>query len=189
MRNLAAVFLMLSSALLGRTYKISTFAGGGPPDNVPATSLGLDLGNNAFISVNSAADAVGNVFFASGNSVFRLDRATGIVSRVAGNGPGGFSGQRIRKVSNGVITTVAGTGDFGSSGNNGPATSAEFEFPIALAVDAAGNLLHCGLGRLPHPQSLERRDHDGRTALLASTGDPEIGSTLAPMGFTASAPT
>ena len=44
----------------------------------------------------------------------------------------------IRKVSNGVITTVAGGGP--SLGDNGPATSAQLNFPEGVAVDSAGNL-------------------------------------------------
>ena len=40
----------------------------------------------------------------------------------------------------GTITTVAGTGDFGSSGDGGPALSAKLADPIAVAVDASGNL-------------------------------------------------
>ena len=45
---------------------------------------------------------------------------------------------------NGIITTVAGNGTSGYSGDNGPATSAEFYFNYyyfaGLAVDSAGNL-------------------------------------------------
>ena len=47
---------------------------------------------------------------------------------------------RIRKISNGVITTIAGNGKSGFSGDNGPATSAEFDNPVAVAVDSIGNL-------------------------------------------------
>jgi sugar lactone lactonase YvrE len=49
--------------------------------------------------------------------------------------------QRIRKVTTDkLIHTVAGTGSQGFGGDAGQATSAIFNFPVALAVDGAGNL-------------------------------------------------
>jgi sugar lactone lactonase YvrE len=50
--------------------------------------------------------------------------------------------QVIRKVAagTGVITTVAGTGTAGYSGDNGPATSAQFYYPESVALDSSGNL-------------------------------------------------
>jgi hypothetical protein len=45
------------------------------------------------------------------------------------------SNNRIRKVSVGIITTVAGNGTAGYTGDGGPATSAEFNAPIGIAVD------------------------------------------------------
>lgn len=48
---------------------------------------------------------------------------------------------RIRKVDlAGIITTVAGNGTGGYSGDGGPATSAELKFPEGVRVDASGNL-------------------------------------------------
>jgi uncharacterized protein (TIGR03437 family) len=52
---------------------------------------------------------------------------------------------RVRRISpEGVITTVAGTGNGrntgGYGGDGGPATSAQLNHPVAVAVDAAGNL-------------------------------------------------
>lgn len=47
---------------------------------------------------------------------------------------------RIRSVVSGVISTVAGTGEQGYSGDGGPATLAQLDAPMGLAVDTAGNL-------------------------------------------------
>ncbi len=47
---------------------------------------------------------------------------------------------RIRKVSGNVITTIAGNGSPGFSGDGGPATNAQLNFPKGVAVDAAGNV-------------------------------------------------
>jgi len=52
-----------------------------------------------------------------------------------------YSNLRIRKVDvHGIITTVAGNGTGGYSGDNGPATNAKVNFPTGIAVDRAGNL-------------------------------------------------
>ncbi len=171
MRLLSAAMLALtiSSCVPGQTYTIQTFAGGGLPVNIPATSAVLQQ------PVSIAVDAAGNLFFAVANhAVLRSDAITGVLTVVAGNGAAGFSGDngpatsaqlntplgvavdsagnlyiadlnnnRIRKVSNGTITTVAGSGAplaGGFSGDNGPATSARLNFPDGVAVDAAGEL-------------------------------------------------
>ena len=53
------------------------------------------------------------------------------------------SNHRIRQVtvSTGIITTIAGTGSKGYSGDDGAATSAEFDYPGGVAVDASGRIL------------------------------------------------
>src|SRR5262249_52678102 len=52
-----------------------------------------------------------------------------------------FGYARVRKVSaNGTITTVAGGNGSGFFGDGGPATSAGFTNPFALAMDSANNL-------------------------------------------------
>lgn len=51
----------------------------------------------------------------------------------------------VRKVSpNGIITRVAGTGTPGDSGDGGPATEAQLSEPVALAVTADGGFLIAG---------------------------------------------
>jgi hypothetical protein len=53
----------------------------------------------------------------------------------------------VRKVSpEGVITRVAGTGAVGNSGDDGPATAAEFNLPQAVAFTADGGFLIADLG-------------------------------------------
>jgi hypothetical protein len=91
-------------------------------DGGPATAAQLNYPDGV------AVDAAGNLFIA--------DTANG----------------RIRKVStSGIITTVAGNppptnlapGEIGSqgfSGDGGPATAAQLNYPDGVAVDAAGNL-------------------------------------------------
>jgi sugar lactone lactonase YvrE len=168
MRLLSAAILTLtvSFCALGQTYSIRTFAGGGLPVNIPATSAVLQ--QPGYVAV----DAEGNLFFSVINhAVLRLDATTGSLTLVAGNGTAGYSGDdgpasraqldtptglavdsagnvyiadfrnnRIREVSDGTITTVAGTGVPGYGGNNGPATSAQLYNPTGVAVDPAGNL-------------------------------------------------
>ena len=88
---------------------ITTLAGGG-------TNPGDGPAASAFLANPGAVtvDSSGNLYIADGRS-------------------------RIREVSNGMIITVAGNGRNGFSGDNGPATGAEF-IPEGVAVDAAGNL-------------------------------------------------
>ena len=159
----AILALAVSGCAFGQSYTIQTFAGGGLPVNIPATSAILQQPNSV------AVDGAGNVFIAVSNyAVLRLDATTRVLTLAAGNGLYGYSGDGgpatsaqlsaagiavdyagnlyiaddlcIRKVSNGVITTVAGNGTYGYSGDGGPATSAEMGYPSAVAVDSAGNL-------------------------------------------------
>jgi sugar lactone lactonase YvrE len=52
-----------------------------------------------------------------------------------------YSGHRVRMVTPaGIITTVAGTGMGGFAGDGGPAAAAQLNRPVAVAVDAAGQL-------------------------------------------------
>jgi hypothetical protein len=98
-----------------KTGNIITFAGGGTEplkDGAAATSVAL-VGPRTL-----TVDASGNLFIGAGSL------------------------NRILKVSPaGIVTLVAGTGTAGFSGDNGPATQAQFNvgFPY-MAVDRAGTL-------------------------------------------------
>src|SRR5207249_1584259 len=81
-----------------------------------------------------AVDGAGNLVIAD-NGNFRVR----VVAAVTGT----FYG---RTMTAGHIYTVAGNGTLGFSGDGGAATSAELDFPGAVAVDGAGNLVIADTG-------------------------------------------
>src|SRR5262249_51296501 len=95
---------------------ISTAAGNGTSpfftgDGGPAISALLYFPNSVTV------DSTGNVFIADTNN------------------------SRIRKVGpTGVIDTFAGNGSVGSGGDGGPATSAQLNLPVGVAIDLTGNV-------------------------------------------------
>jgi sugar lactone lactonase YvrE len=95
--------------------KLSVIAGTGAcgfsGDGGPAVSAQLNDPNGI------AFDSVGNLYFAdSGN-------------------------HRIRRIDkSGIITTVAGTGVGGFSGDGGPATQAQLEYPFGIGITSSGLL-------------------------------------------------
>ena len=101
--------LLLAGTAFGQQYTISTVAGGAPPAT-PVTALNASIGQPRKLAISGS-----NVYFSSGNSVFKIDGA-GTMSLVAGNSRAGFSG------------------------DGGPAVSAQLNAPQGLALDAAGNL-------------------------------------------------
>ena len=88
----------------------------------------------------------------------------------------------------GTISTIAGTGKIGSSGDGGPATSAEFELPGALAVDQNGNLFIAdqgsGLVRLLNLKSGIISTYAGGGTGPAGTGDGGLATSavIGPIG-------
>ena len=150
---------------------ISTLAGTGEDgdrgDGGPATQAQLCL------PAGVAADSAGNVYVAdTWNHRVRKVNASGVISTIAGTGVRGFRGDggqaaqarlaypvavavdtagnvyiadsrnhRIRKINaSGVISTFAGTGVRGFRGDGGQAAQARLAYPVAVAVDAAGNM-------------------------------------------------
>ena len=105
-----AVVSVLASGASGEDFTIQTFAGGGLPENIQGTSAVLHQPSSI------VTDANGNVFFgASPYIILKLDP-------------------------NGVLTRVAGTGTPGLSGDGGLAINAQLNSTGPLALDAAGNL-------------------------------------------------
>ena len=102
--------------VVAATGDIITVAGNGKAgysgDGGPATDAELDS------PCGVAVDAAGDLFIADvGNNVIReVVKATGDIITVAGNGTAGYSG------------------------DGGPATAAELDGPVGVAVDSAGDL-------------------------------------------------
>lgn len=152
--------------MISRNGIITTVAGSGPPgvangafggDAGPATAARLSL--PSAVTLESSSDAF--LIADSGNNRIRRVDANGTITTVAGDGtpgqlsfpsmaiqssPGNYliadtGNHRIRSVISGSLGTFAGAGTAGFSGDNGDATSAQFNFPAALAFEASGNAL------------------------------------------------
>ncbi len=174
---IAAICLLCIIPIIGaKAQTISTIAGNGfaapypggfAGDGGPATAAEL---SNTF---GVACDKAGNIYIADleNNRIRKVDTG-GIITTIAGNGTGGYSGdggqataaelnapsgvaadtagniyivdannQCIRLVNRtGVISTVAGNGTGGYSGDGGPATAAELNGPSGVAADMQGNI-------------------------------------------------
>jgi Bacterial Ig-like domain (group 3)/PKD domain/Beta-propeller repeat len=133
-----------SSSVLGPSSVIQTVAGtgneGDTGDGGPATSAELD---NPY---GIAVDAAGDLFIADAlnNSIREVNAATH------------------------VITTVAGTGTAGYNGDGIAATSADLNQPIAVAVDAHGNLFISDTG---NERIREVNAATGLISTVAGTGN------------------
>ncbi|HXB73924.1 MAG TPA: IPT/TIG domain-containing protein [Candidatus Acidoferrales bacterium] len=103
-------YLLFIGAAWGQQYVISTIAGGVPPPT-PVAAAKASVGDPARVAV----DAAGNAYFSGLHSVFKVDGG-GILTRIAGNGQPGYSG------------------------DGGAATNAQLSLPMGIAVDGAGNV-------------------------------------------------
>ena len=100
---------------------ITTIAGNGTPgyngDNIMATAAQLSE------AMSMTVDNAGNIYIAdSYNQRVRKVDLSGVITTFAGNLPG------------------AGTGTGGFSGDGGPATAAELNWPSSVAIDKHGNV-------------------------------------------------
>lgn len=143
-------------------------AGNGSPGFSGDNGLAVNAQLNGAEGV--ALDSPGNLYIADSQNFRIRKVTNGVITTVVGSGTAGFSGDlgpatsaqlngpydvavdsagslyiaerfnRVRKVTNGVIATVAGNGTAGFSGDGGPATAAELNSPVAVAVHSNGNL-------------------------------------------------
>jgi trimeric autotransporter adhesin len=106
------IAILVIAAPLVSAQSILTYAGGGTRDGLQATAIVLSA------PLGLATDAKGNLYIAeeSGSSVQRVNLATGVMARFAGNGGGSYSG------------------------DGGQATEASLKRPHGLAFDDSGNL-------------------------------------------------
>jgi sugar lactone lactonase YvrE len=105
----------------GSTGIITTVAGNGTTSYNGEGILATNAGFNSSIV---AVDASGNIFISDVDSyrIRRIDKSTGI------------------------ITTVAGNGNMGYSGDGGPAIAAELNFPAQITIDKTGNIFFSDAG-------------------------------------------
>lgn len=151
-----------------------------------------------------AIDSSGNLFITDFGNLRIRKVSNGVITTIAGNGKGPQSDDdgpaakaqlldphglaldaqgalyfadsaTIRKIaSDGTISTIAGNGQVGYSGDGGPSALAELDFPRAVAVDGAGNVLVAdqGSGRI------RRIAPAGTIDSIAGTGPIFLGGSL-----------
>src|ERR1022692_1526795 len=144
-------------------------AAGYSGDGGPASSAGLsgpqgvavDGSGNLFVAdtgnavIRKVAAATGIIATVAGNGTAGYAGNGGAAIKAKLSGPSGvavdgagnlyiadWQNNLIRRVTaaTGIITTVAGNRAEGYSGDGGPATSAELNLPIGVAVDSSGNV-------------------------------------------------
>jgi sugar lactone lactonase YvrE len=98
----------------------------------------------------------------------RLNQPQGLAFDTAGNlYIADVGNQRVRKVdTGGTITTVAGSGAQGFAGDDGPAVDAAFQFPVAVTVDADGDLFIADQNN----HRIRKVDPAGTITTVAGTG-------------------
>jgi sugar lactone lactonase YvrE len=150
MRRRSPALRLVVVTLLGAGLAISPQASAAPGDIVTVAGNGAaGVSGDGGRARKAKLDAPAGLAFRSGN-LYIAD----------------FKRHRVRKVSAGRITRVAGTGAAGFSGDGRAATRAKLNRPIGLAVDGAGGL-YIGDAR---NHRVRRVNGPGRIATFAGTG-------------------
>ena len=127
-----------------------------------------------------ATDSAGNFFFADYDRIRKVS-AVGIISTVANitwadlasDGKNLYItdllGERVLRLApDGTLSTIAGTGSVGESGDGGPATIAQLNNPVDVAVDGAGNLYIAEI----YPGRVRKVATNGTITTIAGNGTP-----------------
>ncbi len=139
-RTILTLFILSFAALTGSAQIITTYAGNGTGGYTGdgGPAILAEIGDPSGV----ATDNYGNVYVSFYNC--------------------------IRKVSSsGIISTIAGTNLCGFSGDGGPATNAQINYPCGIAVDNMGNIYFGDLRN----NRVRKIDNTGIIVTIAGTGD------------------
>ncbi len=136
--KIASVSIGSATTSTAFAYVVSTFAGTGAAGSTNGTNLSATFNG----PVGLTLDTSGNL----------------IVSE--------RSGDDVRKISGGIVSTVSGTGALGSL--DGPALTATYNIPNALAFDAVGNLYVADI----YNDKIRKLSTAGIVTTYAGTGAP-----------------
>ena len=170
---------------------VTTFAGSGSPATINGTGTTASFDGPSGIAV----DAAGNIYVSEVNgNVIRKITTAGVVSTLAGDGSIGntdgpglaakfnspyglaidaagniyvadYYNHAIRKIDTAAnVTTLAG--NLGPGDVDGPVASARFENPVALSIDAVGNIYVADVGN----HKIRKITPTGMVTTLAGNG-------------------
>jgi sugar lactone lactonase YvrE len=141
-------------------------------DGVPAVTADLELPSAV------AADRAGNVYVSEGSRVARVTPA-GIITTLTKRHGSGLAVDAAGDVylaetqtsvvseirPDGSTIVIAGTGHQGFTGDGGPATSANLTYPVAVAIDSAGDIF------IGDSTRIRKVGVDHRMSTIAGTGE------------------
>ena len=160
----ASLTITLTPATLALT---SVSPPGGPAAGATVTITGTNFATSGTVTVKFGTSPATNVAVRSSTAVTCTSppSAAGVVDVTVTNPDqtsATLAGAYAYYVDTPVIMTVTGTGVAGFSGDGGPASTAQINFPWDLQVDSSGNLI------IVDTHNYRLRKIDGATGLIAT---------------------